>query len=146
MARQPPAPLVGRLQEIGRKIGAREAAHRDALDAAREVADRLRARVAEAIEGFHAAARDAGAPHLRIDVGEPCLDHKHARAVQFELRRGRYQALVTVKSRGDVTMVGPFRQGKVEGPCRKFPFGADAEIDAALGDFLERFLEEASAP
>jgi hypothetical protein len=32
-----------------------------------------------------------------------------------------------------------------EGPCRSFPFG-DAEIDAALGDFLERFLEDASAP
>jgi hypothetical protein len=146
MARQPPAPLVARLQEIGRQIGAREAAHRDALETAREVADRLRARVAEAIEGFHAGAKDAGAPHLRIDVGESCLDHKHARAVQFELCRGRYKALVTVKSRGDVTLVGPFRQGKAEGPCRTFPFGAEAEIDAALGDFLERFLEEASAP
>ena len=146
MASQPPAPLVGRLQEIGRKIGTREAAHRAALDTAREVAERLRARVADAIEGFHAGAKDAGAPHLRVDVREPCLDHKHARAVQFELSRGRCKALVTVKSRGDVTMVGPFLQGKAEGPCRKFPFGAEAEIDAALGDFLERFLEEASAP
>ena len=146
MASQPPAPLVGRLHEVGRKIGAREAAHRDALATAREVADRLRAKVAEAIEGFHVGAEDAGAPHLRIDVGEPCLDHKHARAVQFELCRGRCKALVTVKSRGDVTMVGPFRQGKAEGPCRTFPFGAEVEIDAALGDFLERFLEEASAP
>ena len=146
MASQPPAPLVGRLQEVGRKIGAREAAHRDELDRAREVADRLRSTVVAAIEGFHRGAKDAGAPHLRIEVSEPRLDDKHARAVQFEVRRGRTRALVIVKSRGDLTMVGPFQQGKTEGPCRSFPFGADAEIDAALGDFLERFLEDASAP
>ena len=146
MASQPPAPLVGRLQEVGRKIGAREAAHRDELDRASEVADQLRSTVVAAIEGFHRGAKDAGAPHLRIEVSEPRLDDKHARAVQFGVRRGRTSALVIVKSRGDLTMVGPFQQGKTEGPCRRFPFGADAEIDAALGDFLERFLEDASAP
>lgn len=148
MAGQPPTPqqLVGRLQQVGRRIGAREAPHGQALQNARDVAERLRRAVDEAVEGFHAGARDAGAPHLRIEVGEARLDDKHARAVQFELWRGRCRALVTVKSRGEVTLVGPFWQGKAEGPCRRLPIDADAEIEAALGDFLERFLEEASSP
>jgi hypothetical protein len=53
---------------------------------------------------------------------------------------------VTVKARGEVTLVGPFHAGKVEGPCRSFPIGSDAEIETALADFLERFLEEAATP
>ncbi|MEN8182314.1 MAG: hypothetical protein ABFS46_07245, partial [Myxococcota bacterium] len=62
------------------------------------------------------------------------------------LRRGRHQAIVTVKSRGEVTLVGPFRSGKTEGPCRSFPYDAEEELHKALGDFLERFLEEAATP
>ena len=110
------------------------------------MAQRLRSQTLAAVEAFHAGAGAAGAPHLRIEVGEPRLDDKHARAVQFELRRGRCTAIVTVKSRGDITLVGPFHQGKAEGPCRTFPFAAEGELHGALGDFLERFLEEASAP
>jgi hypothetical protein len=45
-------------------------------------------------------------------------DDKHLRSVEFELSRGRYRAIVTAKSRGDVTFVGPFRTGKTEGPAR----------------------------
>ena len=63
-----------------------------------------------------------------------------------DLRRGRHQAIVTVKSRGEVTLVGPFRAGKVEGPCKSFPFDAEPEIEAELGSFLERFLHEAATP
>ena len=51
-----------------------------------------------------------------------------------------------MKSRGEVTLVGPFRQGKDEGPCKTFPLGATPEIEAALGDFLAAFLQEAAAP
>jgi hypothetical protein len=42
--------------------------------------------------------------------------------------------------------VGPFHRGKAEGPCLSFPFEAEAELRKALGDFLERFLEEAAQP
>ena len=66
--------------------------------------------------------------------------------MQFALRRGRHAAIVTVKSRGEVTLVGPFRQGKDEGPCKTFALDATHEIDAALGDFLASFLQEAAAP
>ena len=69
-----------------------------------------------------------------------------ARAIEFDLRRGRHGAVVTVKAKGEVTLVGPFRIGKVEGPCLSFPVDSKEELEAALGDFLERFLELAMSP
>ena len=54
--------------------------------------------------------------------------------------------MVTVKSRGEATLVGPFHVGKTEGPCKSFPFAAEDELRKALGDFLERFLTEAATP
>jgi hypothetical protein len=139
-------PLAERLAALGRSLGEREAAERDALQAARGRAETLHARVEAALARFHAAAARAGAPHLSIELAAPRLDDKHVRAVQFDLRRGRTAAIVTVKSRGEITLVGPFRAGKAEGPCRSFPFDADDELCAGLGDFLARFLEEAVAP
>ena len=68
------------------------------------------------------------------------------RAVEFDLARGRHRAIVTVKARGEVTLVGPFHAGKTEGPCKSFPLAAEDEIRKALGDFLERFLTEAATP
>jgi hypothetical protein len=148
MASHPPAPaaLRERLAEVGRRIGAREADHRAALETARRRAEALRGLVASGLEAFHAGAEAAGAPHLKVVLGELRLDDKHARALQFDLRRGRHVGIVTVKSRGEYTLVGPFREGKPEGPCRSFPFEAEAELHKALGDFLERFFEEAASP
>ncbi|MDJ0849001.1 MAG: hypothetical protein QNK04_11530 [Myxococcota bacterium] len=138
--------LDARLEQLGRSLGERESAHRAALEAARKCAFELREQVAAALDRFHDAAAEAGAPHLRIDVSEVRADDKHLRAVEFDLQRGRYKAIVTAKSRGEVTLVGPFRLGKVEGPCLSFPFDAKAELGAALEDFLARFLEEAATP
>jgi hypothetical protein len=138
--------LRDRLTAAGRAIGEREAVHQDDLAEARRRAEALRTQVADAMDAFHAAAARAGSPHLRIDVGPVHLDDKHVRAVEFAVERGRHVALVIVKARGDVTLVGPFRTGKTEGPCRTFAWGAEAEIEGALGDFLERFLEEAATP
>ncbi len=138
--------LAERLEKAGRAIGEREAAHRGAIDAAWSKAESLRGGVEDALSRFHAAASDSGAPHLRIELGPVRSDEKHLRAVEFSLERGRHRAIVTVKSRGDVTLVGPFHRGKTEGPCRTFPMDADDEIQAALGDFLERFVEEAASP
>jgi hypothetical protein len=140
------ADLRGRLAAAGRAIGAREAAHRASLEEARSRCEALRRAVAEAVDAFHAAAGQAGAPHLQVAVGPVRLDEKHVRAMEFDVRRGRHAGVVIVKSRGEVTLVGPFRTGKTEGPCRTFPWDADDEIAKALGDFLEKFLEEASAP
>ena len=145
--KDPAVPSLGdRLEALGRSLGEREAAHNEGLQRARDCVSGLRDHVAAAIDRFHAASRKAGAPHLRVEVGEIRPDDKHLRAVEFELSRGRHRAIVTAKSRGEVTLVGPFRAGKVEGPCRSFPFEAQDELHRALGEFLEQFVEEAATP
>lgn len=138
--------LGARLELLGRSLGEREAAHGEALEQARGCAEALRAEVSAGIDRFHAAADAAGAPHLRVQVGPVRIDDKHVRAVEFELSRGRHRAIVVAKSRGELTLVGPFRSGKNEGPCLSFPFDAKDDIQRALASFLERFLEEAAAP
>lgn len=142
----PASALRARLEALGREIGSREASHASELEKARHCAARLRAWVADAIEGFESAVAESGAPHLGIAVSEPRLDDKHVRSVQFDVRRGRHVAIVTVKSRGEVTLVGPFKTGKTEGPCLSFPSHADADLCRALGDLLARFIEEGMAP
>ncbi len=140
------AALGDRLAALGRTLGEREAVHRAPLDAAREQVADLRDQVDSALERFHQAVTQAGAAHLRIELGDIRVDEKHLRAVEFDLIRGRHRAIVVAKSRGEITLVGPFRAGKVEGPCLSFPFEAREEIQGALTDFLERFLEEAATP
>lgn len=138
--------LRARLAALGRSLGEREAAHAADREAARQRAVALHAWVAEGLEAFHAAAAAAGSPHLAVCLGAPRTDDKHLRSVEFDLVRGRHRAIVTVKSRGETTLVGPFRAGGTEGPCQSFPFEAEADLRAALVGFLERFLEEAAAP
>jgi hypothetical protein len=147
-AAKPPrgAELRCRLRALGRELAERELAHAEGLRRAREAAERLHATVADALGAFHEAVRAAGAPQLEVDLGPPRTDDKHLRAVQFDLRRGRHAAIVTVKSRGEVTLVGPFRQGKDEGGCKTFPIDAEGEIESALGELLARFLAEAATP
>ena len=158
MAQAAPPPRIGadrearcealreRMGTLGRELGEAERPHAPGLVRAREAAETLRAIVAEALGAFHEAARAAGAPQLEVVLGATRSDDKHLRAVQFDLRRGVHGAVVTVKSRGEVTLVGPFRQGKAEGPCKSFPIDAEGEIEAALGEFLTRFLREAASP
>jgi len=138
--------LRDRMRALGQELAAREAEHRAALDEASRRALSLRAEVAEALAGWREAVSTAGAPQLAVTLGELRPDDKHVRAVEFDLARGRHRAVVTVKARGEVTLVGPFHAGKTEGPCKSFPFAAEDEIRTALGDFLERFLSEAATP
>jgi len=139
-------PLRERLAGLGRRIGGREAPHRRALEEARQRAQALHAQVAAALDAFHAGVSEAGGEPLGVEISPVRGDDKHVRAVEFELRRGRHKAIVTVKSRGEVTLVGPFKAGATEGPCATFPFDAERELEAALAGFLERFLEEGATP
>jgi hypothetical protein len=141
-----PGDWSARLEALGRELGQREAEHGDSLERARSFAEKLRGQVADALERFHAAAADAGAPHLRVDLSPVRIDDKHLRAIEFDLVRGRHKAVIVAKARGDVTLVGPFRVGKNEGPCKSFPMESEAELEQALGDFLGRFVEEAASP
>jgi hypothetical protein len=134
------------MAQLGKTLGEREAEHQPALTEAWRRAGSLRLEVEAALEAFAAAAARAGAAQLRVQLGDVRTDDKHLRSVQFDLARGRNRAVITVKSRGEITLVGPFHAGKAEGPCKSFPYGADDELRAALGDFLEQFLTEAAHP
>jgi len=137
--------LDERLAELGRQFAHREVTHRDALAQARQCVQSLHRQVGAALESFHTAVGD-GTPHIRLTLGEPRVDDKHIHSVQFDLCRGRCRGIVTVKSRGEITFVGPFREGKTEGPCRTFPMAASESLDEALAEFLEAFIEEALRP
>lgn len=153
--------LRRRLGALGAELAAREAPHRDGLVRATREAERLRHLVAQGLEAYHAAVAAGGAPELRVELGPVRPDEKHVRAVQFDLARGRHRALVTVRSRGEVTLVGPFKAGRTEGPCKTFPLleagsveagrdeageGEAGELANALAEFLEAFLQEAATP
>ena len=137
--------LNDRIEAIGEAVAKREAVHATAIARARTKAVELHQQVDSALSRFNEMLADS-VPYLQVSVSSPRTDDKHLHAVEFELERGRHRAVITVKSKGEVTLVGPFRLGKKEGPCRSFPVAATEDIDDALGDFLERFLEEAVAP
>lgn len=101
--------------------------------------------VVDAVDHFNALVGES-VPHLKVEVTPPRVDDKHLHAIEFDLERGRHRGVITVKTKREVTLVGPFRVGKPEGPCRSFPFEAGDDLEDALGIFLTRFLEEASAP
>jgi len=137
--------LNERVEVLARAVAEREAAHAEALGRARARAAALRDRLLPSIETFNRIVGEAS-PDLAVTVTPLRTDDKHAHAVEFDLERGRTRAVVTAKSKGQVTLVGPFRTGKDEGPCRSFAFEAEDDIESALADFVERFLEAATAP
>ncbi len=141
-----PGSLEARLTSLGQRLAEREANHRGDMDSAYRKAEALHAEVSQAVTAYNGAVESAGIPELRVEQSPLRPDDKHLRSVQFDLSRGRHFAIVTIKSRGDVTLVGPFRSGKVEGPCKSFPFDAERELGEALPAFLESFLEEAATP
>jgi hypothetical protein len=137
--------LNDRIEAIAHDVAKRESTHLEAVAEARRKAEELHGQVDSAIRRFNQTVAQS-VSYLRVDVSPPRIDDKHLHAVEFNLERGRHRAVVTVKSKGVVTLVGPFRTGKKEGPCLSFPVDADAEIADALSDFLARFLEEATSP
>lgn len=137
--------LDERLSAVARQLVERESQHSAELDRAWDCAKKLHQRLTTALEGFHAQVMTE-APQLELTLGEPKVDEKHLHAVQFQLERGRHRAIVTVKSRGEVTLVGPFRSGGTEGPCRSFPVSAETDIEGALENFMLAFIEEAATP
>lgn len=134
------------LERVGRNLAERESPHRDGLTLAKDKATLLHRRVENALARYHAAIDAAGAAHLRVELTAPRLDEKHVRSYEFDVRRGRHRALFVLKSRGELTLVGPFRAGKTEGPCRSFPVEAEGEITTAVVAFVSAFLEEAATP
>ena len=137
--------LNDRIEALARSLAQRESIHAADIEAARAKATELHSEVASAIGRFNSVVGES-VPYLQVVVSPPRIDDKHLHAVEFNLERGRHRGVMTVKSKREVTLVGPFRDGKNEGPCRSFGFDAEEDLRDALGDFLERFIEEASAP
>ena len=143
--------LEEKLAARGRELAAREATQADALARARALADALHGRVSLALAAYEHEI--AGAPWLTVVQGVVQQDDKHLHAFEFDVRRGRHRVIVVVKSRGDVTLVGPFHMGKDEGPCRRVGFSPDDAVVApsddmieAVAEVLDRFLVEAATP
>ena len=137
--------LNDRIEALARDLAKRESVHVEAIEKAQQKADELYRQVGAAIARFNTVVIPS-IPYLEVSISKPRVDDKHLHAIEFDLERGRHRAVVTVKSKGEITLVGPFRTGKTEGPCRSFAFDAEQEFQDALAEFLERFLEEAAAP
>ena len=129
---------------------ARELAERDreipaGLETALLIAQEVRARALAAVEAFSREALAGGVPHLaNIEVGAVEPDEKHVDALQVMIRRGRWEVVCVAKSRGVVTLVGPYQRGKNEGPCETLAGRGDA-LDRALDERLLALLQEATA-
>lgn len=140
-----------RIFQRGCEFGTREADQVHALAEARQLAEELRTRVVGIVEDFQRGLHKSGATHLCDEslfcISSVALDDKHIRAVGFSVRRGRYKIAVVVKTKGSVTLVGPFHLGKKEGPCRKFSVPTDeasrCELGEMLIDLLDAFFNEA---
>lgn len=138
---------ANRFRELAGELAARDAGLDAALGEVRTAASGLRARAAEAVETFRCAAIAHGAGHLAgIEVGPLEPDDKHVDCLQFRVARGRWQALCVAKARAEgpkVTLVGPFKRGKPEKPCRDFALRGP-DVERGLDDLLERLIREAS--
>ena len=130
-----------RFTTLGREIAAREAGRSDARRRARDLAARLHGEATAAVARFAAAAREAGAPHLDLITISPVEpDDKSIRAFQFKVRRGRFEAIVVCKDRGEVMLVGPFRRGDDEGPCNPIHLEEGQDAQRRIGEDLETLL------
>lgn len=109
---------AGRIEQLARELAQREAPRAPARQRALVLAGWLHEEAVALRGSFAAAAGAAGAAHLDlIEITDVEPDDKSIRAFQFKIRRGRYEAVVVSKDRGEVMMVGPFKKGQDEGPC-----------------------------
>jgi hypothetical protein len=136
---------VKRFEELAGELGARDRDLAEPLRVARAELDRLRQSACEHVAAFVAAVQRAGAPHLaQVSVGPVEPDEKHVDCWQFKVQRGRWEIVCVAKPRGVVTLVGPYRSGKPEHPCRDYPLPSEA-AQGGLVDLLLDLIRQASA-
>ncbi len=133
-----------RLEQLARELAARDVGLTTTLQEVRETAEQLRGRAHALVEAFKQAARDSDAPHLaHLEVGPVGPDDRHVGCIQFRVARGRWEVVCVGKTKGEVTLVGPFRRGKPEKPCADYPLRG-AEVERALEELLLRLIRAAS--
>ena len=132
-----------RIESVARKVAAREAGREEARARARELADWLRGEMTSLRDRFLSTARAAGVSHLDlIEITDVEPDDKSIRAFQFKIRRGRYEAVIVSKDRGETMMVGPFKRGQDEGPCNPVHHEGGDPDRALLTRHLETLLAD----
>jgi hypothetical protein len=133
-----------RFEALARELAERDRALAAPLATARSAAVELRRHAEHAVATFCAAARAQGAEHLtELRVGPVEPDEKHVDCIQLRIARGRHELVCVADSGGRMTLVGPFRRGKQEGPCADFPLRGP-ELLAGFDERLEALIRTAS--
>jgi hypothetical protein len=118
------------------------------LASARAGAEALRGQADACVEAFRRRAAALGAEQLgSVSVSRVQADEKHVDCVQFSVERGRSRLLCVAIAQaqgGKVRLVGPFKQGKVEGPCGDYPLRGP-EVEQALEQRMLDLLRQASS-
>jgi hypothetical protein len=136
---------TARFEQLAAALADRDRGVSSSLESVRPALEGLRAKALGAIEAFVRVARAHGGAHLTdIELSAVESDEKHVDCLQFKVARGRWELTCVGKSRGVVTLVGPYRRGGPEKPCAHFPLPS-AEADGTLQDLLLDLLREASA-
>ena len=134
---------TGRIEEAAREVARREAGRGQARQRARVLADWLKERMTALNARFVATVKAQDAAHLDlIEITSVEPDDKSVRAFQFKIRRGRYEAVVVSKDRGEVMMVGPFKKGQDEGPCHPIHHEGGEPDRELLAQQLEALLSD----
>jgi len=138
---------VERFEKLAHELAERDRELPARLRDATRAAGALREQALEAVEAFRLMASALGAEHLtHLCVTPVEADEKHVDCVSFRVERGR-SVLLCVAIAGDpgkFRFVGPFRRGKVEGPCADLPLRG-ADLEQALEDAVVALIREASA-
>jgi hypothetical protein len=136
---------IARFEQLAAALADRDRDVSTSLGSVRPALEALRSCALDAIQAFVRSAREHGGAHLTdVGVGPVEPDEKHVDCLQFQVMRGRWKLTCVGKTRGVVTVVGPFRHGEPEKPCAEFPLPS-AEAEAGLEDRLLALLREASA-
>ena len=126
-----------RFEQLAAALARRDRELARELEPVRRALESVRETLGTSVRTFVETARAAGAEHLaHVEVGPVEPDEKHVDCLQVKVRRGRWEIVCVGKTRGVVTVVGPYRRGKPEQPCRDHAFGAEA-IDGAQDVLLE---------
>ncbi|MFQ5513879.1 MAG: hypothetical protein ACE5FG_05525 [Myxococcota bacterium] len=138
---------IERFVELAAELAERDRELPSRLAGVREGATALHAIARSALEHFQEELRKRGAEHLAsFAIGPVEPDEKHVDCLQFRVSRGRWEILCVAKAREEgpkVTLVGPFRRGKPEKPCRDFPLRSD-EVERGLEDVLVELIRQAT--
>ena len=135
-----------RFEKLARELALRDRDLSESLRDAGAAAEERRTHALACIDAFAAAARAEGAEHLTdVAVGPLGTDAKHVDCASFTVARGRWKSVCVAKAapKAKVTLVGPFKKGQPEKPCRDVPLRGE-ETRAGLEELLLALLEQGS--